>query len=386
MVIATRLAHHPVVVSAAARSVATIFFANGFMFANWVVRIPAVKEDLALGEGALGVALLFMAIGGILAMQLGGALTARIGSAPVAVVSGALYCLAFPTLGLAPSVVWLALGLALVGLGNGAMDVSMNAQADAVERHEGRRVMSFSHAMFSLGLALGTIPAGAFAAARVEPAVHFALVGVPMALLVLSRARTLVRDVEASAAGPSFALPRGPLLLLGLICLCGAVVEGAMNDWIAVYVEHALGFGAVAAAVAFGAFSSAMLIGRLAGDVVTDRLGDVGAVRYGLVLAALGVALSATGVPALFTLGFALVGLGIAGIFPSVFRAAGRVPGRPRGPSMAAAVTLGYAGFLAGPPAIGFLAEATSLRVALCLLIPLCLAGAALAGVMRVAR
>ena len=263
----------------------------------------------------------------------------------------------------------------------------MNAQADAVERHEGRRVMSFSHAMFSLGLALGTIPAGAFAAARVEPAVHFALVGVPMALLVLSRARTLVRDEEASAAGPSFALPRGPLLLLGLICLCGAVVEGG-DERLDRRLRRAcarLRRGGRCRCVRRVLQRDAHPAGSR-GDVVTDRLGDVGAVRYGLVLAALGVALSATGVPALFTLGFAMVGLGIAGIFPSVFRAAGRVPGRPRGPSMAAAVTLGYAGFLAGPPAIGFLAEATSLRVALCLLIPLCLAGAALAGVMRVAR
>ncbi len=372
--------------SAPTRAVAFVFFANGFVFANWVVRIPSVKAELGIGEGALGLALLFMAIGGITAMPIGGALVARIGSARVSIVVGLAYCLLYWLPGAAQSAIWLGAALLVVGACNGMMDVAMNAQADAVERRTGLRLMSFCHAMFSLGLAGGTIPAGILAARGIDPGLHLFLVGAPMAIGLLFAARHTVADPEsAEADAPAFAFPRGPLLALGLICFCGAIAEGAMNDWITVYVQSSLALGAVTAAIAFGAFSTAMLLARLLGDVVTDRFGSVLAVRGGLIVAALGVALAMTGWMPAFMLGFAFVGLGVAGVFPAVFRAAGRVPGHPPGPSMAAAVTLGYAGFLLGPPVIGFIAEAVGLGLALGVLIPLCLIGAALAGALRVA-
>ena len=372
--------------NAPTRAAAYVFFANGFVYANWVVRIPSIKDELDLGEAALGVALLGMAVGGIVAMPLVGALIARLGSARVVGVAGLAYCCLYWLPGAAASMALLTLALFFVGACNGAMDVAMNAQADAVERVTGLRLMSFCHAMFSLGLAGGTIPAGFLAAWRLDPALHLLGVGLLVGLGLLVVRKRFVADPPGENDGqPAFALPRGPLLALGLICLCGAIAEGSMNDWITVYVHDSLALGPVNAAVAYGAFSAAMLAARLLGDVVTGRFGSVLAVRGGLVLAAVGLALAMTGWLVAVVIGFAMVGLGVAGVFPAVFRAAGRVPGHAPGPSMAAAVTLGYAGFLLGPPIIGFVAEATNLGFGLGAVIPICLVGAMLAGALRVA-
>ncbi len=362
--------------SAPAVSVAFIFFANGFVFSNWVVRIPTVKDRLGLNDAELGLALVSMAVGALIAMPIAGALIGRVGSGRIAAVVGTLYALLFCLVGFADSLPFLCAALLLMGLGNGAMDVAMNAQADATEAVLGQRIMSFSHAMWSLGVALGTLPAGVFAAFDVSVSLHLFSIGVPLAVGLMVAVRYSSPDrVHDGPPQPSFALPRGPLLFFGLVCFCGAIVEGAMSDWIAVFAENTLDLGSVRAAIAYGAFASAMFIARLAGDGITERFGAALTVRAGLALAALGLAVALTGVFGLMVVGFFAVGFGVAGIFPAVFRAAGRLPGHAPGPSMAAAVTLGYVGFLLGPATIGFLAEATSLTTALMLLIPLCILG-----------
>ncbi|MEM9223103.1 MAG: MFS transporter [Pseudomonadota bacterium] len=369
---------------APARATAFVFFANGFLFANWVVRIPSVKERLALNEAELGLALLFMAVGAIIAMPVTGALVSRFGSSSLTVVSGVFYCLAFWPVGMASNFPLLALALFVAGAANGAMDVSQNAQADAAERVLGIRIMSFCHAMWSAGLALGSIPAGLFSAAQVGVSVQLALVGGGLAVGVLWAGRALVPDPPVAGSSQAlFAIPKGPLLLFGIICLCGTVIEGGMNDWIAVYVQESMGLGPIAAATAYGAFAAAMFSSRLVGDLLNERFGASLVVRVGMLLAAAGIFAATTGVFALTVVGFAAVGLGIAAVFPAVVSAAGRLPGRPPGPSIAAAVTLGYGGFLFGPAAIGFLAQWSSLRLALLALVVLCLTGAALSGALR---
>ncbi|MEM7692939.1 MAG: MFS transporter [Pseudomonadota bacterium] len=375
-----------IVTTPSAAAVCFVFFANGFLFANWVVRIPSAKAALDLSDGQLGLAIVAMGVGGIIAMPLGGALIAKRSSREMSLLSGLIYCLVYPLVGLAPSLAGLAAALFVIGLANGAMDVSMNAQASAVEAKGGPRMMSFAHAMFSLGMAGGAIPAGVFASFGVPLALHIALVAAPLAVGILLVRGLMVADPpQTEPDAPAFAIPRGPLLFFGLICLCGAIAEGAMNDWIAVYIRDTLGGSPAAAALAFGTFATAMVVARLLGDPAAERFGTVATVRWGLILAAAGVLLALTAVPALYLVGFAAVGIGVAGIFPSVFRAAGRLPGRSPGPSMAAAVTLGYGGFLLGPALIGFVADVVGLQMALGLLVPLCLFGAALAHTLGVA-
>ncbi|MEM6761519.1 MAG: MFS transporter [Pseudomonadota bacterium] len=370
--------------SRAACAAAFLFFGNGFMFANWIVRIPAVKDGLGLSEGTLGLALTAMGVGGILAMPFGGALAARFGSGVIAPMAGFVFALCAMGVGFAGGAIGLAAALFLIGIANGAMDVTMNAQAAAVEAKERLRVMSFCHAMFSLGMAMGTIPAGAFAVAEVSVALHLALLGVPMAAVLGACWLFAVGDPpHEGPPPPAFALPRGPLLVFGAICFCGAIVEGGMNDWIVIYVEDELGAGPASAALAFFAFSAAMFLARLFGDFITEAFGMAGVVRVGMLVAAAGLLLTVMGSPAAAVIGAAFVGVGVAGVFPAVFRAAGRLPGRPAGPSMAAAVTLGYTGFLFGPTFIGFVAEATSLGLALGALVPLTLIAALLAPALR---
>ncbi len=316
----------------AALAVGFVFAANGCMFANWVVRIPTIKDKLALSDGTLGLAITAMAVGGIIAMPLAGAMVARVGSARMSFCAGLVFLLSFWMVGLAPGPVWLAAALFLAGAGNGAMDVSMNAQANAVESATSQRIMSFAHAMFSLGLFAGTVPAGIFAHAGTPVAIHLAVVGAVLAAaLVLVRSRLVADAALDDPDQPNFAWPRGPLLLFGLICLCGAIMEGAMSDWIAVYVEDALHLGSVAAATAYGFFAGAMFFSRLFGDVLSERIGPAALVRWGLILAAAGLVFALSGPAWTIYVGFAAVGLGIAGVFPAVFRAAGRIPGpRPR--------------------------------------------------------
>lgn len=362
-------------------AVLTVFAVAGFGFANWITRLPTVKASLGLSEGTLGLALLAMAVGALIAMPAGGALAARFGSARLCMLSGLAYAACWVLPAAAPNAWVLAAGLFVAGFANGAIDVSMNTQADAIERRYGVRIMSLCHAGFSAGLALGVVPGGLFAAADVAPWAHLTLVGLGLAGIVLAASRYHVPDAARAGGDPLFAWPRGPLLWLGLVCVCGAIVEGAMNDWITVYVVS-LGRGEASAAIGFGLFSAAMLLGRLYGDAIIDALGSVLAVRAGMALAAVGLLCAASGWEGVMPFGFFAVGLGVAGIFPSVFRAAARVPGHPPGPSMAAAVTLGYTGFLAGPPLIGFVAEVSSLSVSFLLLVPLCLAAIGMAGVL----
>ncbi|MEM8551484.1 MAG: MFS transporter [Pseudomonadota bacterium] len=373
--------------SPAAQTAAFLFFANGFIAANWFVRIPAVKERLALSDAELGIALMSFGVGSVVALPVAGAMITRFGSARMSISTGMLYCAAFGAIGLAPSLVTVCAALFLAGMGNGFMDVSMNAQTNAVEQREGITMMSFAHAMFSLGMALGSIPAGIFASYGVSVAINLAFVGLPLAALIVLFAPRMVPDPPVDGPPPPlFAVPRGPLLFFGLLCLAGAIVEGAMADWTAIFVRESQTLSAAMAAATFGAFAFAMFVARLVGDSVNARLGPVLAVRSGLILAAAGLAVFLTGWPPALLLGAAAVGIGVAGVFPSVFTAAGRLKGHAPGPAMAASVTLGYIGFMAGPGILGAIADATSLTVALAALIPLALTGAALAGTLRTDR
>jgi predicted MFS family arabinose efflux permease len=293
-----------------------------------------------------------------------------------------LFFFAFP--GFAPGLALLILALFLTGGANGAMDVSMNAHADAIERAGGRPVMTACHAMFSLGLALGAVPAGFIAAAGIAPGPHLLAVGALLAGPMLLIRNVFPRDGRTIGGGPHFALPRGPLLWFGALCFTAALAEGSMNDWATVYYRESLGAGPVTTAAAFSVFGGAMFVGRLFGDDIIGWLGSYLVARGGMLLAATGFALTlGSGDPVVGVLGLAAVGLGVSCVFPIVFRAAAQLPGHAPGPAMAAAVTLGYGGFLLGPVAIGLVAEATALPVALWMIVAALAAGALLAGSLR---
>ena len=348
-------------------AVATIFFVNGAVLASWVAHIPGVKERHGIGDGSLGFVLLFMALGAVLALPLGGWLVDRFGSRLITSLAALVFCLALPWPLLSRDVTCLVTALVLLGACNAVLDVSMNAQAVAVELRYQRSIMSSFHALWSLGGVVGAALSGLAMSLDALPARYLVATAIVAAAFVSGTLGWLVpseprRDGAAHIVGP----PSRRLLGLGLVAFLGLLAEGAMGDWSAVYLHDALGQSGAAAATGFAAFSLAMAVGRLGGDRLADGLGPRALLRAsGAVAAAgLGVALIA-GEPRVALAGFAAVGLGIANIIPVTFRSAGRVSDVPAGTALAAVATTGYLGYLAGPPLIGLVAETTSLPLGL---------------------
>ncbi|MGF1473081.1 MAG: MFS transporter [Rubrobacteraceae bacterium] len=357
---------------AARIAVLGVFFLNGVVLATWVVRIPAIQQELGLGEGLLGVALLGAAVGAMVAMPLAGALAHRFGSRPVVGAAALLLSVALVLPALAPGLIFLLPALVVLGVGNGALDVSMNAQAVVVEKEYARPIMSSFHAAFSFGGLAGAAAGGLAAAAGVDPLGHFSVVaGMSVAGALIAYRALLPAGADTGEAGaPAFARPNRALLGLGVISFCVLLGEGAMADWSAVYLDSTLRTGPGFAAAGYAAFSLAMALGRLFGDRVIGRYGPVLIVRVCSVVAAagLGVAL-AVGQQYVALVGFACAGIGFSIIFPAALSAAGRTKGMAAGPALAAVATAGYTGFLVGPAAIGFAAELVGLGGALYLVV-----------------
>ena len=348
-------------------AISLVFLVNGAVLATWVSRIPVIKGALALSDGQLGLALLGMAIGALIAFPITGFLTSRFGSRNVTLVTGVLYCMILPLLTLAVSLPMLALTLLAFGAFNGSMDVAMNAHGVEVEERAGRRILSSLHGMWSLGGLIGA-GLGVLAAHQgLSPGTHLTVMGALLAvILVLVAPRLLASRPTRRSGDPVFSLPTPALLGFGLIAVCAFLSEGAMADWSAVYLRDTLQTSAAFAAVGYAAFSLTMTAGRFTGDALVTRLGPVRTVRYGGLLAGLGLGTALLlGSPVFTLVGFACVGLGLAAIAPLVFSAAARTPGVSSGTAIAAVATMGYAGFLAGPPLIGVIAEGVTMRVAL---------------------
>jgi Major Facilitator Superfamily len=360
--------------------VAAVFFLNGFAYGSWVPRIAEIQARLGMSEGQLGLVLLMAAVGALFAMPLAGAAAHRHGSRVVTALAMGGFGFGLPGLALAPDPWALGGVLLLFGALFATVDVAMNAQGVAVERRLHRPIMSSLHGMFSLGGMTGAGATALLAAADIGLLPHFVALGALVAALGVAACWPLLpAALEGGAPGPGFARPSRALLLPGLVALAGLLSEGAIADWSAVYLSRSLGAGTSSAAAAFAAFSLAMAAGRFSGDRLVLRLGGDLVVRAGGALAAAGLGLTLlVGHPLVAVLGFALVGAGLSCVFPIVLSAAARTPGLPPSASIAAVCTVGYVGFLVGPPAIGGLAELLGLPAALGLVVALCALIAAL--------
>jgi MFS family permease len=335
--------------------------------ATWLSRIPDVREDLGLSKATLGVVLLGLSVGVLVALPVAGGLVPRLGSRRVLVLGLLLTVLSLPVVGLAGGPWALAAVLVLLGAGASAMDVAMNAQGAAVERTYGRSIMVGLHGAWSVGALLGAL-AGSFAAgARWSVLGHFGAAAIVItAVTAVAMPWLRVRDRSGAAAdGPRLAWPHGALVPLALVALASTLGESTASDWSGVHLRDAVGVPAGRAPWGFVAFTAAMVVARLTGDLITRRLGPSRVVRLGGALAGAGFLLVGA-VPTLpaALIGFAMVGLGVAPIVPLVFSAAARV-GRSAGEGIAAVATVGYGGFLVGPPLIGLVAETVDLRVSL---------------------
>jgi predicted MFS family arabinose efflux permease len=370
----------------ARHAIGVVFLVNGTVFGSWAPHIPLVQERLGLSPGVLGAALLAIAVGALVAMLSSGAVIARFGSAPVTAASTLAMCLALRLPVLAPDLVLLVAALLFLGAANGLMDVAMNAHGVAVETRLMRPIMSSLHGMFSLGGLIGAA-GGALLLDRVPPAAHaLGTAAVLLAVALVTLRGLLPGRVDVGDAGPHFVLPSRAALGLGALCFLVMMSEGAALDWSAAYLRHELGTGTGLAATGFAAFSAMMAAGRFSGDWLRGHIGAVALVRGSACLAAVGLgAALLLGSPLAAVAGFACAGLGLSNLVPVFFGTAGRLPGEEPGRAIAATATVGYLGFLAGPPLIGFAAEASSLGVALGIVVLACALVALSAAAVRVA-
>ena len=355
------------------------FLVNGAMMGTWVAHIPWLQDHLGISKATLGFCLLFMAAGALVSMPLTGHILDGRSSASVTRAATLIFCLMLPLPLLATSPTVLAATLFVFGASGGAMDVAMNAHGVAVERELGRPIMSSLHGGWSVG---GFVSAGLVAiaaAAGVDPRLESLVVGVALWVAAWWITRRLGSASAQSKAGGGLALPSRAVMLIGGLCFLVMMTEGGIADWSGIYLRHDAGASAAAAATAFTGFSLGMAVARLGGDALNERLGAGRLLRGGMTLVAIalgGALLTGEVVPSV--IGFALCGLGIANAVPLLFSAAGRV--EPPGPSLAAAFTVGYTGFIVGPPVIGLLADRFGLPDTLSLLVLASLAVVALGG------
>jgi predicted MFS family arabinose efflux permease len=355
-----------------------MFLLNGTVFASWVPHIPAVKARLALNDAQLGLLLLCIAAGSMASLAIAGWAVSRLGSRAVTVGAALGLALTLPLPLATASVTVTATTLVAFGAFNALLDVAMNAQAVEVQERYGRSIMSSFHGCFSLGGLCGAALGGGFIAAGVGDLRHPLAVAAAAVLCIGVASAALLRSPPTRAARePVFVRPTGALLPLGLLALGALMVEGAMADWSALYLHDTLRATPQFAAAGFAVFSLAMALGRFGGDRLVDRYGPARLLRRSGLLAAAGLLIALTGSQAAALAGFGLLGLGMANAIPVLFTAAGRVQGAAPGRALAAVASAGYLGFLAGPPLIGFVAEAWTLTAALAGLAMLCAALAA---------
>ena len=356
---------------AAAWALRTQFFVAGALFATWGVHVPAIKSHYGLGEQSLAIAMLASGVGSVLALLQAGKVLARHAPRRVAPVLALACMAAVGSLLLASAyAVLLALMLAY-GVAGALFDVAINDEATAIEREAQRPMMSGFHGMFSLGGMAGAASWSVLAGVGASPTQHLmGAASVLGALGVAASAFMLPHERHGAAGGSGLSLPRGPLLLLGVLAGIGLVAEGAMYDWSVLYLRQDVEAPPRTASLGYASFSAAMAAGRFAGDWVRARMAPVPLLRASGALGAAGMALAlAVPQPWAVLAGFALVGVGFANVVPVLFSAAGRIPGIAPAHGIAAVSSVGYFGMMAGPPLIGFIAQARSLSAGLVVVI-----------------
>jgi predicted MFS family arabinose efflux permease len=350
------------------RATRIVFFITGLGMSAWAPLVPFAKARVGINEGVLGLLLLCLGVGSMVTMPLAGALAARVGCRPVAVGATLLVCLTLPLLASVSSLPALVLVLLVFGAGLGGLDVAMNIQAIIVERASRRSMMSGFHGLFSLGGIVGAAGVTAILGAGASPpGATVVVVGAIVVALVVAAPHLLAQ--AGRREGPSFAWPRGIVLFIGVLCFIGFLAEGAVLDWSAVFLTSARGLAPSYAGLGYAAFAVTMTLGRLVGDRIVRRVGSSNVVRYGGLCVAAGFALTTLPLGWPVTLvGFALAGVGCSNIVPVLFTGVGRQTTMPEAVAVPAIMTLGYAGILVGPAAIGFVAQAASLSVAFMIL------------------
>jgi MFS family permease len=318
-------------------------------------------------------------------LPVSGWLVSRFGSRPMVIVGSVFYPLILLMLGSSTSVLQLVLSLFSFGIMGNLINIAMNTQAVGVETLYGRSVMASFHGLWSLAGFTGAVIGTFFVSRGLPPIIHFSIVsGLCVLLVILSYKFTLPHDIGHRQRQKAFVKPDKKILLLGMIAFCCLVNEGAMSDWSGVYFKNIVKAPASLITLGYVAFTSTMALGRFLGDSLVTKFGvkrmlqiSGSVITTGLLLAVIFPYLATA------TAGFFLVGFGVSSVVPIVYGLAGKSTTMSAGAALAAVSTIGFLGFLIGPPLIGFIAQAISLRWSFTLIAILGFGTALLAGTLK---
>lgn len=362
------------------------FLVSGFGLACWAPLVPLAKERLAIDDAALGLLLLCLGLGSVGAMQLAGPLTSKHGARPAILIGGIGQALLLPFLAFAPTLPTMAAALLLFGAFLGVIEVGMNVHAVEVEKRATRPLMSGFHGLFSVGGFIGATMLTIVLSIGVSPAAGAVAASALMIAALALAAPRLIATPQVEDT-PLFVVPRGIVVLLAALAAITFLTEGAMLDWGALLLSGKGLLPVAQAGLGYSVFAVAMTAGRLSGDAVVARLGDRRTMLWGGLLAVIGYAVMLVAPAATIALfGVLLIGLGASNTVPVLFRQAGAQTAMPASLAIASVTTIGYAGILAGPAGIGFVAQRIGLNAAFWLLaallclVPLCARAATSSG------
>ncbi|WP_160714587.1 MFS transporter [Chitinophaga solisilvae] len=351
-------------------AVSALFFLTGLCFASWASRIPDIQQALQLNDAGLGSVLLALPVGSIISLPIAGVLVSKFGSRQVLIIAAVAYAALLPVIGLARAPWELIMFLVFFGFCGNLANIAVNTQAVAVEALYGRSIMASFHGLWSVagftGAAIGTAMSGW----HIAPVYHFLLItAMSWGIILFTMRRMVAQDTNIQPNQPLFARPDLFLLTLGIIAMCSMICEGTMFDWSGVYFRRVVHVRDGISGAGYAAFMSTMAAGRFVADRITTRLGIKKMLLISGVLTATGL-LIAVAFPYFISamIGFMLVGAGVSAVVPLVYSAAGRSTVMSPGMALATVSTIGYLGFLFGPPLIGFVAQATSLAVSFSLI------------------
>ncbi|GGG90779.1 MFS transporter [Parapedobacter pyrenivorans] len=352
-------------------AIGAAFFSYGLCFASWASRIPDIKNTLQLSEGQLGMVLFALPIGTLISLPLAGWVIGRVGSKRIVVITAALYALLLVGIGYWDHSYGLIANLVLFGAAGNLLNISVNTQAVALGKHYEKPIMGAFHGMWSIagfvGAGIGALMINSF----IVPIHHFMIISSAALLGIFGIATYLISNDQPQQQKKEslFAIPDKPLAILGAIAFCAMIGEGALYDWCGIYMEevvqvekHLVGYG-------LSAFLFSMAAGRFLSDWTVRRFGAKTTLIFSGVLSSIGLLLSVI-YPhfGMVIVAFLLVGIGSSAIIPLVYSLAGRSGRLSPGAALAAVTTIGFCGFLIGPPAIGLIAEFTGLRTAYALI------------------
>jgi MFS family permease len=349
-------------------AVGVMFFMAGICFASWASRIATIQQNLNLTDAALGGVLFALPVGLMCSLPFSGWVITRIGSRKLLISALIVYSLALVSLGVAQNTVQLVACLLLFGFSSNAVNISVNTQAVAAEELYKRPILSSFHGLWSLagfaGAAIGTYMIGK----HVIPFKHFSLIMAIVVITVIFTTRYLKND-KPTSAGPVFVMPDNSLIKLGVIAFCSMICEGAMFDWSVIYFKKVVLAQNAMMGAGYTGFMLTMATGRFIADKFAHRFGLKRTLQVSGMLTATGL-LTAVAFPYIYTalFGFMLVGFGVSSVVPLVYSAAGKSKTMSPGVALAAVSTIGFMGFLFGPPVIGFVAGIATLRASFTLI------------------